>query len=393
MDIKSKADALKDELVKIRRHIHQHPELGMKEYKTTKLVKEELKKAGVQIKDIRTETGVLAIIKGEKKGPNIVTALRGDMDALPIKEMTGLDYASQNEGIMHACGHDGHTTMLLGAAKLLNTMKDQFSGTVKFIFQPSEETLLGARSMVEAGVLEDPAVDNILGLHDFPAVEVGKIAFWRGPYMASADKFTVKVIGFGGHGAYPHKSTDSLLAASTAVVQFQNIVSRQIDALEKAVISVCMINGGKTFNVIPEEVSFCGTVRCHNNEVRMGIKDKMEIIMKGIATSFGVKYELDYEWGVPPVVNDPEVVDAVIEAAKKVLGEDKVEQLKNQAMSSEDFSIYLEKVPKGAFIRVGITNPGEKPLVLHNDHFNFNDDAIPVGVSLFTQYVLDQNNK
>ena len=393
MDIKSKADAMKDELVKIRRHIHQHPELGMKEYETTKLVKEELKKAGVPIKDIGTETGVLAILKGEKKGPNTVTALRADMDALPIKEMTGLDYASQNEGIMHACGHDGHTTMLLGAAKLLNTMKDQFSGTVKFIFQPGEETLLGAKSMVEAGVLEDPAVDNILALHCWPAVDVGKIGFWRGPYQASADKFTVKVIGFGGHGAYPHKSTDPVLAASTAVVQFQNIVSRQIDALESTVISICMINGGRAFNVIPEEVSFCGTVRCHNNEVRLGIKDKMDTIMQGIAKSFGVKYELDYEWGIPPTANDPEVVDAVIEAAKKVLGEDKIEQLKNPVMGAEDFSMYLEKVPRGAFIRVGIASPGEKPVVHHNDHYNFNDDAIPVGVSLFTQYVLDQNNE
>jgi len=392
MDIKSKADAMKDELVKIRRHIHQHPELGMKEYETTKFVKEELTKAGIKIKDIGTETGILAIIEGEKKGPNTVTALRADMDALPIQEETGLDYASQNEGVMHACGHDGHTTMLLGAAKLLNTMKDQFSGTVKFIFQPAEETLAGAKSMVEAGVLEDPDVDNILGLHGWPIVDVGKIAFWRGPYMASADKFTVKVIGFGGHGAYPHKSLDPVLAASTAVVQFQNIVSRQIDALEKTVISVCTINGGKAFNVIPGEVSFSGTVRCHNNDVRLGIKDKMDTIMQGIAKSFGVKYELDYEWGVPPVVNNPGIVDMVIKAAAKVLGEGKAEQLKIPAMSSEDFSFYLEKVPRGAFIRVGIAKLGEPPLVVHNDHFNFNDDAIPVGVSLFTQYVLDQNN-
>jgi len=210
--------------------------------------------------------------------------------------------------------------------------------------------------------------------------------------MASADKFSIKIIGFGGHGAYPHKSLDSILAASTAIVQIQNIVSRQIDALENIVISVCTINGGKTFNVIPEEVSFSGTIRCLNNKVRLGIKEKLDTIIQGIAKSFGVKYSLDYEWGVPPVVNDLDIVDSISKAADKVLGDGKVQQLKIPSMGSEDFSVYLEKVPKGAFIRIGITKPGENPLILHNDHFNFNDDAIPVGVSLFTQYVLDQNN-
>lgn len=391
-DILKKAYELKEELTLIRRHIHQNPELGFKEYKTTALIKKELEKAGVTIVDIGTETGVLGILEGEKEGPSVVTALRGDMDALPIKEMTGVEYASLNEGVMHACGHDGNTTVLLGAAKLLSTMKDKFSGTVKFIFQPAEETLGGAKMMVKAGVLKNPDVDSIIGTHAWPDIEVGKIGVWAGPYQASADKFTVKVIGFGGHGAYPHKSLDPVLAASNAVVQFQNIVSRQIDALDHVVISVCTINGGIAFNVIPEEVSFSGTVRCQNNDVRMGIEQKMDTIMQGIAKSFGVRYELDYQWGVPPVVNDPDVIKAVSKAGEKVLGEGKVEQLKKQAMSSEDFSVYLETVPAGAFIRLGITDPEVGPLVLHNDRFNFNDEALPIGVALFVQYVLDQNS-
>lgn len=392
MDIKNQADEIKDTLVKIRRHIHKHPELGFKEYETTKLIKKELKKFGIKIIDIGTEIGVLAIIEGEKQGHNTVTALRVDIDALPVIESTGLDYASRYEGIMHACGHDGHTTILLGAAKLLNTLKSQFSGTVKFIFQPAEETLEGAKFMVEAGVLKNPSVDNILGFHCWPALEVGKIGIMGGIFMASADKFLITITGYGGHGAYPHKSSDSILAASTAIVQIQNIVSRQIDALDSVVISICTINGGKAFNVIPKEVSFSGTIRCLNNNVRLGIKEKLDTIMQCIAKSFGVKYSLNYEWGVSPVVNDPDIIDCVSKAAEKVLGDCKVEQLEIPSMSSEDFSVYLDKVPKGAYIQIGNSKPDENPSNFHNDHFNFNDDAITVGVSLLTQYIIDQNS-
>jgi len=391
MDLLKKAYEMKEELTKIRRHIHQNPELGFEEFKTTQLVKQKLEEYGVDIVDIGTKTGVLGILEGKKTGPGRVTALRADMDALPILEKTGLEYASRNEGIMHACGHDGHTTVLLGTAKLLSSMKSMFSGTVKFIFQPAEETLGGAKSMVEAGVLKNPDVDNILGIHGWPEVVVGKIGVWPGPYMASADKFVVKLMGSGGHGAYPHKANDTVLAASNAVLQFQNIVSRQIDALEKVVISVCTINGGKAFNVIPDEVTFGGTVRCHNNDVRMSIKEKMETILQGIAKSFGVKYELDYQWGIPPVVNDPEIINIVSKAAEIALGPNKVEQLKKPAMSSEDFSVYLQEVPRGAFVRLGLTEPGKTPLILHNEHFDFNDNALPIGVAVMAQYVLIQN--
>ncbi|MFW5988375.1 MAG: M20 metallopeptidase family protein [bacterium] len=387
--IHKKAEALKEELVEIRHDIHQHPELGFEEYRTTKLIKKELKKENIKIEPLETETGVLAVIKGEKPGDKVI-ALRGDMDALPIEEKTNLEYKSKNKGVMHACGHDGNTTVLLVTAKLLNSIKDKFSATVKFIFQPAEETLVGSESMLKAGVLENPHVDNIVGIHGWPYIEVGKIGVWSGPYMASADKFTVKMKGSGGHGAYPHESVDPVLAASTAVVELQNIVSRRIDALEKTVLSVCTLNGGKAFNVIPEEVEFSGTVRCHSNEVRDGIESKIDTILKGVATSFNCDYELNYEYGVPPVINDPKVIEKVSEAAGQVLGEGHVEKLDKPAMSSEDFSNYLKEVP-GAFIRLGIKDPeSDKSLTLHNDHFDFNDDAIPFGVSVLSQYVLNQ---
>jgi len=389
--ILQKAMDIHNYITEIRRHIHQNPEIGMEEVETTSLVKRELEKMGVEVVPLNTKVGVLGILKGEKEGSNTVTALRADMDALPIKEQTGLPYASLKDGIMHACGHDGHTAVLLGVAKLLSSLRKEFSGTVKFIFQPGEEVLIGAKSMVAAGVLENPKPDTIVALHSWPYLEIGKIGVWPGAYMASADKFTVTMTGSGGHGAYPHKAKDPLLAAAYGVISLQNIVSRQIDALEKVVVSVCTINAGKAFNVIPEEVVFTGTVRCHNQEIRESIPAQMEQILNGVAASFGVNVQLDYIFGLPPTINDPEVIDLISKAATEVLGEGHVEQLERPAMSSEDFSIFLEQVPYGAFFRLGNTNPGETPVYAHNDHFDFNDKAIPIGIAVLTQFVLNKN--
>ena len=390
-EILQKASEIKEYLTKTRRHIHQHPELGFKEFETSSFVKKELETMGVEVVLLKTETGVLGILRGEKEGSDVVTALRADMDALPIVEQTGLSYASRNKGVMHACGHDGHTAGLLGVAKLLNSMKDRFSGTVKLVFQPAEEVLGGAESMVESGVLENPKVDTVIALHGWPSLEVGKIGIFYGPYMASADKFTVKITGSGGHGAYPHISADPVLAAAHAVVALQDIVSREIDALDRVVISVCTLEGGKAFNIIPEEVQFSGTVRCLNEEVRKTIEEKMDRIIKGIASTFGCKYELEYLYRVPMLVNDPEVINLVSEAANQALGEGHVVQSDRPAMGSEDFSIFINNVAHGAFIRLGVTNPGEEQMKLHNDRFNFNDEALPIGVAVLTQFVLLKN--
>lgn len=390
-EIFTKALEIQDYLTRVRHHLHENPELGMHEFETTAYIRNELTNMGIEIVPIQSDVGILGIIKGEKPGTKTVTALRADIDALPILEQTGVPYASKKPGLMHACGHEGHTTILLGVAKLLNSMRGQFSGTVKLIFQPGEETLLGAKSMVAAGVLENPQVDTIVALHAWPQLPVGQIGVWPGPYMASADKFTVKVFGGGGHGAYPHRSKDPLLAATYAVQAVNTIVSREIDAADKVAISICTIHGGTAFNIIPEEVVFSGTVRCHDMNVRNSIKGKMERIISGAVAVFGCKYELDYVYGVPPVINHPDVTDLVVKASEQALGAGHAVQLDRPVMGSEDFSCFLEKVPNGTFFRLGVTPAGAEEMRVHNDHFNFTDEALPVGVTVLTQFVLNKN--
>lgn len=391
-EIFQKALGLKDYVTKIRRHIHQNPELGMKEYQTTALIRKELEEIGIEIVPIELDVGALGVLKGEKPGSGPVIGIRGDIDALPVQEKTGLPYASQVDGVMHACGHDAHAAILLGTAKLLSQVKDQFSGTVKFIFQPGEETLRGAKEYVKAGAFEhEPKIDTLLALHAWPWLEVGKVGYWHGSYHASGDAFTAKIIGSGGHGAYPHRSKDALLAACNAVGALQGILSRQIDAADRVALSVCTINGGQAFNVIPEEVTFSGTVRTHNEDVRRTIPGRMEKIIKGAADAFDCRYEFDYTFGIPQVVNNVDVNNEMIEAIKEALGEEYVEELPGPVMGSEDFSILLQQVPRGAFFRLGITKPGDEAISNHNDRFDFNDDAAPYGMAMFVQYVINQS--
>jgi len=389
-EIFKQALAIKEEITRLRRHIHQNPELGMKEYQTAALIKKELESYGVEIVPIAMETGVLGIIKGEKAGADTVTALRADIDALPIIEKTGVPHSSTQEGVMHACGHDGHTAVLLGTAKLLSSLRSQFSGTVKLIFQPAEETLSGAVGMVRAGVLEDPAVDFIVTLHAWPYLEAGKIGIRVGPYHASADYFKARMIGTGGHGGYPHKGTDCLLAATQAVGALQSIVSRQLNAIDNTVLSVCTIHGGTAFNIIPKEVEFSGTIRCHNMTIRNSMKDRMEKIIGNVAAAFGCDYEFEYGLGLPMTVNHPEVTAQLARAATATLGADSVVELAEPVMGSEDFAIYQEIVPHSSFIRLG-NAAGGKEIPVHTDQFDFNDDAIPYGMAVLTQFVLDRN--
>ncbi|HDR14104.1 MAG TPA: amidohydrolase, partial [Desulfobacteraceae bacterium] len=281
-ELLERAQEIREWMTGLRRAIHRNPELGMQEYQTTKLVKAELEKIGVPVKETGLEAGVLALLEGTGEGP--VTGLRADMDALPLTERTGLDYASRNEGVMHACGHDGHTAILLGAAKLLSEMKDRFRGVVKFIFQPAEEGLGGAARMVEAGVLKNPDVTTVIALHGWPFLETGKIGVCNGPFTASADKFSITVNGRGGHGGYPHKAVDPVLASCHLVAAIQQVASRQIDPVENIVVSVCRINGGTTNNVIPESVSLAGTVRCHEDSVRSTIEERMRKIAEGVCS-------------------------------------------------------------------------------------------------------------
>lgn len=384
-ELLERARELEGWMTSLRRRIHRHPELGMQEHATTRLVKEELAGMGVDVKDIGLETGVLGLLEGKGHGP--VTGLRADMDALPITECTGLDYASETDGVMHACGHDGHTAILLGAAKLLCSLRDSFSGVVKFIFQPAEEGQGGARMMVKAGVLKNPDVTTVIALHCWPFLEAGRIGVFSGPVTASADMFSITVRGRGGHGAFPHKSVDPVLAACHMVTALQQVVSRQVDPVDNVVVSVCTIHGGTASNIIPETVSLSGTVRCHDEANRGVVEEKIRKTAEGLCAAFGCACEIEYSRGVPRVVNDSTVVDLVVSAAGDVLGEEAVVELR-PTMGSEDFSYFVNEIKRGGFFRLGIGVPGVEPVGLHNERFDFNDAALPIGAAVLARAVL-----
>ena len=388
MTILKAAQAQLEELTAIRRHLHQNPEIGFEEVATTALIRRELAKLGVEMPPLSIATGVLGIIRGTKPGTGKTIALRADIDALPILEKTGVPYASEHPGVMHACGHDGHTTVLLGVARLLSGMRDQFSGTVKLLFQPAEERLTGATSMIAAGVLENPAPEIILGLHGGTETPIGKVGIWPGPFMASADQFTVTVTGAGGHAAYPHRNRDPLLAAAHAVVALQSIVSREIDAIDKVVLSVCQFNAGTAFNITPGEAVITGSVRCHDPKVRASMPERIDRVVGGVACGLNCSHKLDYIFGIPAVANDPAVMEAFTASAREVLGAENVIPLERPLMGSEDFAFFLEKLPTGGIFRLGVGNaPGR---VLHNALFDFPDEALPVGVAAMTAFALKQ---
>ena len=388
MTILQQAQSQHEVLTQIRRHLHQHPEIGFEEIETTALIRKELETLPVEIVPLSIPTGVLAILRGTKPGTGKVIALRADIDALPIEEQTGAPYASIRPGVMHACGHDGHTAVLLGAARLLCGMRDRFSGTVKFLFQPAEERLTGAVSMIAAGVLENPAPELILGLHGGTETPIGKVGVWLGPFMASADQFSVTITGAGGHAAYPHRNKDPLLAAAHAVVALQSIVSREIDAIDKVVVSVCQFHAGTAFNIIPNEAVINGSVRCHDAKVRASMPERIERIVGGIAGGLNCTHKLDYLFGIPAVANDPAVMESFIATSRETLGAENVVYLDRPLMGSEDFSFFLEKNPHGGIFRLGVGNaPGR---VLHNPRFDFPDEALPVGVAALTAFALKE---
>lgn len=369
-----------DEVAEWRRDFHTHPELQYDLPRTSGKVAELLASFGVdEVVTGIAKTGVVGVIKG--RGPGKTIGLRADMDALPILERTGKPYASQTAGRMHACGHDGHTAILLGAAKYLAETRN-FDGTAVLIFQPAEEGGAGGRAMVEAGIMDRFGVDEVYGLHNMPGHEAGSIALRTGGLMAASDEFSIVVEGQGGHAAWPQNTVDPVMITAQLITALHTIVSRDIDPIRSAVLSVTMMQGGEAFNIIPRSVKLTGTVRSLNAEVRDLMEERLKAVTKGIVETFGGKAEVNYRRGYPVVENSPEQSAFAAEVAATVVGDERVDANTDPKMGGEDFSYMLQARP-GAYVFLGNGPTSE----LHSDTYDFNDEIIPVGVSFFVKLV------
>lgn len=369
-------------LQNIRRTIHQNPELSNKEFKTADLVEKTLKEQGIKTYRL-CKTGVIGILEGTKKTnkKTKVIALRADLDALPIKEKNTHSYKSKNPGIMHACGHDGNTTMLLGAAMILAKQKEEFAGKIQFTFQLDEETAGGSKGMIKEGVLSTNKVDCILGAHVSPWTKSGKVALKYGAMMAGVDKFVIEIKGLLGHGAYPHLSKDPIVATSEFIMSLQTIPSRIINPVEPVVVTVGKIEGGQQYNIIADKVTIIGTVRTFNEKIRDLIKKEMIKRLQGICKSYSMSYTFDYQVLNNPLINTDSVVDLCYESAKQVYGTKNIEFLKNPSMAGEDFAEYLHEI-KGAFIYVGTSSNEKTSYPWHHEKFDLDETALPKGAEL-----------
>ncbi|WP_044348832.1 M20 metallopeptidase family protein [Dethiosulfatarculus sandiegensis] len=374
-------------LVNTRRQIHMKPELAYQEKITTELVKSILEDLNIETRTFDDVTGVVGLIKNKEGGRTI--GLRADMDALPLDELTDVEHKSRNQGIMHACGHDANTTIMLGVAKWLveSGKAKELNGNVKFIFQPAEEGGQGARKLINRGVLENPKVDWILAGHLFPDVDYGKIGIAKTKSHASTDTFIALMKGKGGHGARPHQCVDPVVATGAFIQAVQTVVSRSIDPLEAGVITIGAINGGRTFNVIPQEVEIKGTIRALTHEVRKTLLKRLQEIAKGISETYGLNCELTLRTGNPPVINDAEVSTFMHETAAQVVGEENVLWLP-PTTGGEDFAFYAEQIP-GTIIRLGSRNQ-DKGIVypLHSPYFDIDERVLALGVDIFAKAVV-----
>jgi len=369
-------------LVELRRDLHQYPELKYQERRTGEKISQLLGEWNIGIQRGVAETGIVGLWDTGKEGP--VLALRADMDALPIKEVEDRPYASRNPGVMHACGHDAHVAMLLGAARIIATSRPSLRGAIKFVFQPAEEGGAGGRRMVEEGVLDGPKVDMALALHVFPTLKVGEVGVTPGPALASVDDFIVRIRGKGGHAAHPHMAKDPILAGASLVQELQSIVSRATDPLDSLVVGVTRFHAGAAFNVVPEEAELWGTIRALREEVRAQAHVSLQRIVDGIAKVHGVEATLDLRKGYPVLRNDPEVVGFVERIASQFLGEERVLRLP-PSMGSEDFSYFLERCP-GAFVVLGCSGGEGGPTpMLHSPSFDIDERVLPIGVELWVR--------
>jgi amidohydrolase len=378
-------EKITEELIQIRRTIHQNPELGFEEFETAKLVSGALDKMGILQRTGVGGTGVVGIIEGANPGKTV--AIRADMDALPIHEQSGVSFASKVPGKMHACGHDVHTAIGLGAAMVLNQIKDQLKGRVKLIFQPNEEGLGGAQAMIKDGVFEDPAIDIVLGYHNWPPLEAGKVGYTEGAVFAASDFFDITLKGVSGHAAHPHTTVDTITAAAYFITQLQTIVSREIAPIDPAVVSIGQIEGGTARNIIASEVRLSGGIRGQSTEVMKRVEETMRRLLDGIKAGMRVDYELDYRLAVPVLRNDKAILDRVLSSARGILGDENVELLPSYSMGSEDLAFFTERFPS-AHLRIGSKIDGLDTM-LHKANYDCNEAAIPTAVRAVSQAAAD----
>ena len=385
-------------IIDLRHQIHQYPELGNREFKTAKLVAEHLRSLGIEVETDIAYTGVVGVLKGNKPGP--VVAVRADMDALPVTEETDLPFKStvkttyldKEVGVMHACGHDIHTSVQLGVASVLASMKRSLPGTVKFIFQPAEEGPPpgeegGAELMLKEGVFDNPKPSAVFGLHTHAALEVGELGLTIGPAMAAVDQFIITIKGKQSHGAYPHKSVDPIIMATEVVTAFQTIRSRSLSPLEPSVVTVGIIRGGERFNIIPEEVHLEGTVRTYDPEVQDMVEKRMNEILKGITLAYGGSFELNYERGTPATINNPELCKQMIPTLERVVGKDNLKMM-DPVMGGEDFALFANEVP-GIYYRLGVVKPGTTSGWIHTPTFRADDSCLEIGIRAMSNMVVD----
>lgn len=378
--IKQLAAQYAQDNIATRRYLHAHPEISYKEFETSKYLQQKLTELGIAF-EVMATTGIVATIKGKNPDSRVI-ALRGDMDALLISEENEVDYKSQNAGVMHACGHDVHTTIILGAARILNELKDQFEGTVKLLFQPGEEKNPGGASyMIRDGALENPRPKGIVALHVHPGLNVGKLSFRKGRVMASADEIYITIRSKGGHAAAPHLTADTILIASQLIVSLQQIISRNNNPTSPSVLSICSIQGGHTTNVIPSEVKLMGTFRAMDETWRFKAHELITKQAKGLVEAMGAEIDLLIDVGYPTVDNEPVFTENVWQQANAFMGKDNVEETELR-MGAEDFGYYTQVIP-GCFFRLGVRN--EAAGIVHNVHtpkFNIDENAIEIGVGM-----------
>jgi len=375
-----------EDLVRVRRHLHMHPELSLVEHETAAFIAGQL--AGMKLDEVRTgigRTGILGTLRGRKPGP--VTLLRADMDALPVRELADTPYRSQNEGVMHACGHDGHMSILLAAAKALSQRRDELAGTIVFCFQPGEEGSAGNKLMIEDGALENPHVDRTFALHLYTGLDVGKIGVRDGAFFASADEFTLHVRGKGGHGGMPQTAHDPVVAAGYFITMVQTLVSREIAPKDPVVVTVGHIEAGTTFNVIPDEAMLRGTVRTFDPEIRKSMPQRIERVAKGVAEALRVEASMEYRWSYPPTVNDAKMNEIVREVGSGVLGAENVVYPHEIVSWAEDMSFMHEQRP-GAYFIVGARGDESTSFPHHSARFNIDERCLDVGFRMMVGLAL-----